>query len=281
MKVLVTGATGFIGYHVIDYLCNNTDYEIIAVSRSKKRLSGKIWRSPVSFIEADIHENKNNWFDFLGRPDIIIHLAWSNLPNYKESFHLTENLPKDIVFLNNLLKNGLKSLIVVGTCFEYGMQCGEMKEDMPTYPSNPYAIAKDTLRRYLEFETKSFDCKFKWLRLFYMYGEGQNPNSLISQINNAIYNGEKQINLSGGEQIRDYLPVQKVAEIISKLSLDFENSGVYNVCSGRPVRLKDFISQYIKSFKYEISLNFGYYPYSQIEPMEFWGNNLKTNKLLK
>ena len=281
MKILVTGATGFIGYHVVNYLIENTKHQIVALSRNQKRLGDKFSQASILFIEANIHEEKSNWFQFLGSPDLIIHLAWPNLPNYTEKFHLTENLPKDIIFLNNLIDNGLKSLVVIGTCFEYGIQSGEMKEDMSTFPSNPYSIAKDALRRYLEFKTNSNGCNFKWLRLFYIYGEGQNPNSLISQINHALNNGEKQINLSGGSQIRDYLPVNEVAKIISKLSLDSQNNGIFNVCSGEPIRLKDFIVQYVKNFKQTLVLNFGYYPYSPLEPMEFWGSNSKINKLLK
>jgi nucleoside-diphosphate-sugar epimerase len=281
MKIIVTGATGFIGFHVINYLIENTSHDIIGVSRIKKPLDKKNGLASISFIQADIHEEKSNWFEFFGAPDLLIHLAWPNLPNYTENFHLTENLPKDIIFLDNLLTNGLRSLVVVGTCFEYGLQSGVLTEDMPTFPANPYAIAKDTLRRYLEFKTNSYKCRFKWLRLFYMYGEGQHPYSLISQINHALSKGEKQINLSGGEQIRDYLSVSEVAKIISELSLDSQNNGIFNVCSGEPVRLKDFVTQYVKKFEGNINLNFGYYSYSPLEPMEFWGSNLKLKKFLK
>ena len=115
MKILVTGATGFIGFHVVNYLIENTKHQIVALSRTQNRLVDKFSQASILFIEANIHEEKSNWFKFLGSPDLIIHLAWPNLPNYTEKFHLTENLPKDIIFLNNLLDNGLKSLVVVGT----------------------------------------------------------------------------------------------------------------------------------------------------------------------
>ena len=66
------------------------------------------------------------------------------------------------------------------------MKDGSLSEDMITDPQNPYALAKDTLRKFL-FELKKkhpFDCK--WIRLFYMYGEGQNANSLLSQLQTAL-----------------------------------------------------------------------------------------------
>ena len=63
----------------------------------------------------------------------------------------------------------------------------------------------------------TFDCK--WIRLFYMYGEGQNPNSLLSQLQTALQNGDQEFNMSGGEQERDYLPIEKVAEYIVTIAL--------------------------------------------------------------
>lgn len=280
MKILVTGASGFVGNHVLNYLVENTEHDIIATSRSKISVLQKSWFTKVKFIEADLYENRDNWFEYFQHPDILIHLAWANLPNYTQSFHLTENLPKEIIFLENIISNGLKCLSVTGTCFEYGMQQGELSEEMPTFPENPYAIAKDSLRRYLEFKTKSLEVNFKWFRLFYMYGEGQNPNALIPQLENALEHREKLFNMSPGDQIRDYLPVAKVAEYIVKLSLKQECKGIFNIASGNPVRLLDFIKEFVKSKGKEIDLNLGFYSYSILEPKEFWGCSKKVNSLM-
>jgi nucleoside-diphosphate-sugar epimerase len=279
MTILVTGASGFIGNHVLKYLSSNTDHNLIATARNHNKVVNKTWYKTVKFIEADIYESKDNWFNFFHKPDLLIHLAWSDLPNYTKSFHITHNLPKDIIFLENILENGLKRVTVTGTCFEYGMQEGELNENLPTYPANPYAIAKDTLRRFLEYKTKSLGVDLKWLRLFYMYGEGQSSNSILSQLHSSLDRGEKVFNMSGGEQIRDYLPVEKVAEYIVKTSLNNSLTGVINISSGKPVRLSNFVKQYLTSIGKEIELNLGYYPYSSLEPMEFWGDNNKLKQI--
>lgn len=278
MRILVTGATGFIGRNVVDYLCENTVNEIFVLTRNLNNVKDKLWCSKVTILIGDIGVQIPNWFDYLQKPDIVLHLAWSKLPNYTESFHLTENLPNDIKFLENLIMNGLKSLVVLGTCFEYGLQEGELSENLPTFPSNPYSIAKDTLRRYLEVITKKYNLNFKWLRLFYTFGEDQNSNSIISQLKKAINNGESEFRMSGGEQFRDYLHVTKVSEIICNLALDLNSQGVFNVCSGKPIKLKDFIISYLENNKLRINLLLGFFPYSSLEPMNFWGNCQKLKK---
>lgn len=278
MRILVTGATGFIGRNVVDYLCENTKNEIFVLTRDLNNVKDKLWCSRVTILIGDIGVQIPNWFDYLQKPDIVLHLAWSKLPNYTESFHLTENLPNDIKFLENLIMNGLKSLVVLGTCFEYGLQEGELSENLPTFPSNPYSIAKDTLRRYLEVITKKYNLNFKWLRLFYTFGEDQNSNSIISQLKKAINNGESEFRMSGGEQFRDYLHVTKVSEIICNLALDLNSQGVFNVCSGKPIKLKDFIISYLENNKLRINLLLGFFPYSSLEPMNFWGNCQKLKK---
>lgn len=280
MKILVTGASGFVGNHVLNYLVSNTNHEIIATARNRKNVIDKSWFSKVEFIETDLYDDSFNQFENLKNPDILIHLAWSNLPNYYKSFHLTENLPNEIHFLEQMIENGISKIVVTGTCFEYGMQEGELNESLPTFPNNPYAIAKDTLRRYLEFKKSQNHFNFLWLRLFYMYGEGQSGNSIIPQLEEALARGEKIFNMSGGEQIRDYLPVEKVAEMIVKTTLKEDSSGIYNISSGIPIKLRIFVINYLKAIGKEIELNLGFYPYSAIEPMEFWGCNKKIKLIL-
>ncbi len=154
----------------------------------------------VSYLFLDLNKinQQENYFSKFGNPDMLIHLAWQGLPNYKSLFHFENNLISHYFFLKNMVSHGLKKLVVTGTCFEYGMKEGCLSEDMVTDPQNPYALAKDTLRKFL-FELRKkieFDCT--WIRLFYMYGEGQNPNALLSQLQTALENGDKAFNMSGG-----------------------------------------------------------------------------------
>jgi dTDP-6-deoxy-L-talose 4-dehydrogenase (NAD+) len=277
MKILVTGATGFMGNHVIKELLKY-EHEIIAAGRTN---STDLPRN-INTIKLDLDniDPNKNYFTETGKPDLLIHLAWQGLPNYKEKFHLEKNLPSHALFLKNIVDNGLKNLVVTGTCFEYGMKEGCLSEDIESDPQNPYAAAKDELRKFLEqFQADKY-FNLKWLRLFYVYGKGQNPNSLLSQLDSALEKGETTFNMSGGEQLRDYLPIEKVAEYIVTIALQNKLNGIINCCSGVPVKVKTLVENYLKEKNKKINLNLGYYPYPDYEAMAFWGDSTKLRKII-
>jgi nucleoside-diphosphate-sugar epimerase len=283
MKILITGSTGFIGQNVVDSLSNISDVDIIVTSSNANKLNELYKCKNLKIFPFDIYNNKNldlNLYEFFEKPDKMIHLAWKGLPNYGESYHITENLQYDFKFLTNLINNGLKDITITGTCFEYGMIEGELNENMQTNPSNYYALAKDTLRKMLEIHQNKNRFDLKWVRLFYMYGIGQNTNSLLPQLEKALNDGEDFFNMSGGDQIRDYLPVTEVAINIVKISLQSKITGIINNCSGKPQSVIDFVNNYLQLNNKKINLNLGYYPYSTFEPMNFWGNNQKLNKII-
>ncbi len=279
MKILITGATGFIGSHLIHEIIKYK-HNIIATGTRPENVLEADWLKDVDYIQADLNDKNKDWFSYFNRPDILIHLAWQGLPNYKEMFHLDNNLYNNYYFLRNIIDNGLKNVVVAGTCFEYGMQEGALKEDLETKPNNPYALAKDCLRKFLtELQNKkSFD--LKWIRLFYVYGKGQNPSSLLSQLDKAISHGETVFNMSEGKQLRDYLPINIMVEYILKISLQNKVSGIVNCCSGKPISIIQLVEDYLYENNKQIKLNLGYYPYPEYEPMKFWGDNKKLNKIL-
>ncbi|SCY87097.1 NAD-dependent epimerase/dehydratase family protein [Desulfoluna spongiiphila] len=274
MKILVTGATGFIGRYVINEL-KNYDCEIVATARRTENLPEHLIDNGISYIPCDISEDRTDFFNYLSKPDILIHLAWDGLPNYKGLFHYETNLPVHYNFLKKMIQGGLRHLVVAGTCFEYGMQSGCLSETLSTEPANPYGLAKDVLRKFLEQLACEHPFVFQWVRLFYMYGEGQSKTSLLSQLDKAIDNGDEVFNMSGGEQIRDYLPVEKVARIIVKISLQNKINGIVNCCSGKPVTIRKLVEDHVRNTGEKINLNLGYYPYPDYEPFAFWGDNSK------
>jgi len=280
-KVLVTGASGFIGNYVIEELLNR-NITVIASSTSEEKVKQRSWVSKVKFISFDLKEFSSsiNYFDYFNEPDNIIHLAWEGLPNYKSLFHFEESLSAHYFFLKNLIVNGLKDVTITGSCLEYGLQEGCLSEDNCTQPANPYGIAKDSLRKFLEQYQHHHSFSLKWLRLFYMYGKGQNSSSLFSQLESAIQKGDKTFNMSGGEQVRDYLHVQAVASYITSTALQNNITGIINCCSGEPVKLIELVKTHIAHKGYSISLNPGYYPYPDYEPMRFWGDNSKLKTIL-
>jgi len=281
-KVLVTGATGFIGNYVVRELLES-NYKVIATSSSEAKAMKMDWFASVRYIKFDLKETDEaqNYFEFFEKPDLLIHLAWEGLPNYKEAFHVTENLPGHFSFLKNLINNGLQDISIAGTCLEYGMQEGCLSENLASQPANNYAIAKDSLRKQLQKLQTEIAFSLKWIRLFYMYGAGQSPNSLFSQLNDALERNDPAFNMSGGEQVRDYLPVEKVAAYIVKIATQKDVTGIFNCSSGIGLPLKKIVSNYLKEKNKIIQLNLGFYPYTDYEPMQFWGDDKKLKSLLK
>ncbi|MBE7170977.1 MAG: NAD-dependent epimerase/dehydratase family protein [Williamsia sp.] len=280
MKVLVTGASGYIGHYVIEELLGQ-GHTVVATSTSKEKVEPEPWFNQVRFVAYSLEQTgPENLFSYFGEPDLLIHLAWQGLPHYKELYHISRNLFQQFAFIQNLVEHGLKDLLVTGTCFEYGMQSGALREDMTPLPENPYAIAKDSLRKFIEVLQTKRGFHFKWVRLFYMYGKGQSPGSLIPLLEKAVSKGEQVFNMSGGEQLRDYLKVEEVARIIVKIALQQTTGGIINCCSGKPVSVRSLVEKYLHENGLSIGLNLGYYPYPDYEPMAFWGDAEKLNKVL-
>lgn len=271
MRVLVTGSTGFIGRYVVPLLLKQK-LDVVTTSRDEKKATRFDWYGKTEYKPCNIYARGIDFFNFFEEPDIVIHLAWDGLPNYKSPFHVEKNLPANCRFLKNFLDGGVKKLVVAGTCYEYGMQCGCLSEDTPTMPVTQYGLAKDTLRKYLEMIMPEYNTSFNWVRLFYMYGEGQNENSLLPQLKRAIRSGDRVFNMSDGEQLRDYLNVETVADYLCRIALQTEINGVINCCSGKPISIRRLVEKIISEMNSDITLNVGHYPYLDYEPLAFWGD---------
>lgn len=279
MKVLITGATGFVGNYVVSEMFKRS-HSVVATSRNAAKVRLCEWFSKVTYIARDLNDAHEDYYHFFGQPEMLIHLAWEGLPNYTDVSHFERNLFSNYFFLKNMVEHGLKKLVVTGTCFEYGMKNGALQEDMETNPQNSYGLAKDTLRKFLEQLQKKIDFEFKWIRLFYLYGKGQNPASILSQLDGALEKGQASFNMSGGEQLRDYLPIEKAAEYIAEIALQSKVEGIINCCRGIPVSIKKLVEDHLAKKQKSISLNLGYYPYPDYEPMAFWGDRTKLDMLL-
>ena len=271
MKVAVTGGTGFIGDYVVKNLLN-LNHKVLVTGTNLNKAKEREWFKEVDFHIFKIEDLHNqNVIMEISKCDKLIHLAWQGLPNYKKLFHLERNLFNQYFFLKKIIELGLKDLTVTGTCLEYGLKQGALPKDCVTNPVIPYSIAKDTLRKLLFELSKHNKFDLKWLRLFYMYGNGQSKTSILAHLENALENDEIEFNMSGGDQIRDYSKVEKVSNEIVEYSIKNKINGVFNICSGKPISIKDLVENFIKQKSKKIKLNLGYYPYNDYEPMSFWG----------
>lgn len=278
MKVAVTGASGFIGRHVLVEL-ESRSVAATVVLRPASPAAPSLARHAV--VRMDLQNPPPDAFERMGSPDVLIHLAWGGLPNYKSLQHFEQELPAQYQFLKGLVDSGLKNLVVTGTCFEYGMQSGPLREDSETRPANPYGLAKDTLRRQLEYLKNDRSFRLTWARLFYVYGDGQAENSLLPQLRGAVERGDTVFNMSGGEQLRDYLPIAEVAKCLVSLAMGNGDNGVVNVCSGKPISVRKLVEGWVEENDWPIKLKLGHYPYPDYEPMAFWGERKKLDRCLE
>ena len=283
MKILVTGATGFLGRHLINVLLKNKSYKIIASSRNINEAKKFNWFNKVKYIEHDINNNiDEDLHYYFEKPDKLIHLAWDKVNDVQDLTHVEQQLFNQFNFIKNFIDGGLRELIVAGSCFEYGMLEGCLKEDFEVSPVNSYGIAKNKLRIFVEKLKKNYNFNYKWIRIFYVYGDGQSKTSLFYQLDRAIKNKNKQFNMSGGEQLRDYLSIEEVTKYLCLIvEQNIFVDKVINCCSGKPITVKNLVKKYLKTKDYELELNLGYYPYREFEPMSFWGDRTYLDKLLK
>ncbi len=260
MKVALTGATGFLGRHVLAELRTRS--------------------VDVTADRVELHGDHANAFARLGSPDLLIHLAWGGLPNYRDRKHSDHELPAQRRFLGAMIAGGLKRLVVTGTCAEYGMREGAVDETLSAEPILEYGKAKDSLRRWLEEQQKAYRFSLTWARLFYMHGAGQLESSLLPQLARAAERGDRTFPMSAGEQQRDYMPVMDVARDLVSLALNDHENGTVNVCSGRPTGILHLVQDAIANNGWTIELDLGRYPYASDEPMAFWGDRKKLDRLL-
>jgi dTDP-6-deoxy-L-talose 4-dehydrogenase (NAD+) len=224
--------------------------------------------------------DSSTWESLLStNPSHVILLAWPGIPNYQETFHVTRNLPASIALIEQLAEAGLKRLVVAGTCYEYGMQNGPLREDQLVDPLNCYAIAKDALRRVMSTTMDSKRLQWCWLRIFYPYGEGQNPRSLLPSLTKAIQKGDQTFAMSSGRQIRDFIHVDQVARQLLALASCNHAFGIYNGGSGWPRSLLEIAEATIETHKSPIRLKKGALPDRSDEPLAFWADMGKFHLL--
>lgn len=230
MKLLITGATGFIGRacvraalargHVVAALAHRAPAQSHAgpIVRIEGGLADPDWRAIESFA-----------------PESCLHTAWVTAPGEYLSSPLNGTFQKwSLAFLRGLVARGLGHAIILGTCLEYAPQRAPMREDVsPLGPASPYAQGKDALRRELEL----LGFAMGWARLFFPYGPGEDPRRLATSIIGRISRNE-EVALKTPDSVRDYIFVEDVAEALL-VTLEERVRGAINIGTGVGVTVRE------------------------------------------
>ena len=239
------------------------------------------WSHQSKSYFIDIYEEES-WMNLLKfNPKRVILLSWPGLPNYNATFHVTKNLPQLIKLLELLIINGLKKIVITGTCYEYGLKNGKLSEDISAEPVSQYGIAKNCLMHSLRNLCSSNSVNWCWGRIFYPFGPEQNENSLIPSLIKAINNNDDFFRISSGKQLRDFIHVDEVAKILIFLIENDDMKGIYNIGSGEPKSIIDFVKEIKRERNSSINIITNYYKDRKDEPQEFWADMQKLNKIYK
>ncbi len=252
-RILVTGASGFLGQHVLSLL-ERQEGEVHAVSRSEVQAS----ESNVIWHQADLFDSAHTE-QLLAevRPDKLIHLAWEATPgSYWNSLANYRWVEATLALVRLFREYGGRKLVVAGSCAEYDWSLGIMREtsselryDMP-YPASKNALEK-LLRSYAE-QTK---LELAWGRLFFVYGPGEDERRLIPSVIHALLE-DREARCSSGIQKRDYIYVEDAAEALVLLAED-GHSGIFNIGSGQAVAVRELVEQIADQFPDRRKPNFG------------------------
>lgn len=231
-RLLVTGATGFIGQPTVQAALEE-GYEVHAVARRPLRVDG------VQNHEVDLLDPREvtTTIDRI-RPSHLIHLAW-DISDYNGPQNLTW-VQASLHLLEQFQAHGGHRAVLAGSCFEYDFSYGYCTEEItPTRPNTFYGVAKNSLSRLSDAFAEQTGLSTATARIFFVYGPRQPSQQLIPHVIQSLLDGATA-ECTHGRQLRDYLHVADVASAcVAVLGSDLR--GAVNVGSGEPTRLRDMI----------------------------------------
>ena len=236
-KVLVTGATGFIGRHCLPLLLARGDRVHAVSSKTVPKTSDNIcWHQADLLDPAQIAE-------LIGsiQPSHLLHFAWFAVPKqYWTSLDNFRWVQGSLSLLQSFAQHGGERVVMAGTCAEYDWQYGYCSEQItPLLPATTYGICKHSLQSMLNAFASQTGISAAWGRIFFVYGPYEPPQRLVPAVVRSLLQ-DRPARCSHGKQIRDFLYVRDLADAFVAL-LGSSVAGSVNMASGNPVTLKDII----------------------------------------
>jgi nucleoside-diphosphate-sugar epimerase len=255
--ILLTGAAGFVGRQVLHVL-GERGCRVRPVVREGQQeklarddVIDTIVTSPDIFTESAAW-----WARACHGVDTVIHAAWYSEPGqYLQSPKNEECLSGTLLLAEGAVRAKVRRFVGVGTCFEYDLNAGPLSIKTPLRPSTPYARAKVDVFHALSASLPRQDVAFAWCRLFYLYGEGEDARRLVSYVRVRLQAGEPA-ELSSGTQVRGYLDVREAGRMIADVALG-RQEGPVNICSGKPVTVREVAERIADEFGRRDLLRFG------------------------
>ncbi len=272
MKILVTGANGYLGQGVVKKLLDlgndviSTDINIDSIDQRSKRYACNIF-------EID------NPFEYFDRPDVLLHLAWRDGFVHYSDAHI-EDLPKHYKLIRKFVSTEINKIAVLGSMHEIGFYEGEINENTPCNPVTPYGISKNALRELTKMLCEQNNKLFQWLRGYYIVGNTTSGSSVFSKIVKAVNENNKVFPFTSGKNKFDFMDYDIFCNCIALAVTQNKITGLIEVCSGVPESLGSRVERFIKDNDYDIKLEYGVYPERAYESKAMWGNNTKVQTII-
>jgi nucleoside-diphosphate-sugar epimerase len=233
-KVLLTGASGFIGRHCIPFL-QQAGFEVYGVSSEKQ----PDFNLGIKWYRADLLNN-DAVSEVLKavKPTHLLHLAWSVNPSFIKNSEINlQWVSASLHLIHEFVNHNGQRAVCAGTCFEYDWNYNYCSESItPLVPATLYGTCKHSLNLMIDNFSIQTGLSFAWARIFFLYGPFEHPQRLVAYVINSLLRSSIA-NCSSGIQARDYLFVEDVADSLVEL-LKSDIKGPINIASGIPVTVK-------------------------------------------
>lgn len=263
MRVLLTGASGFIGSHLLTQLLTHAIPTMVLLRERSNtwRINSQlpqVERINTDALEPELLLERVQAF----APDVLIHLAWYGVENsYAQD---ANQLVKNITYIQNLFtlaeQAGIKSIIGLGSQAEYGPRNAVLDEQALTQPTTLYGVAKLSAYYLLRALCARQQIRFAWLRLFSSYGPKDNTTWFIPYLILELLQGRVP-QLTKGEQRWDYVYVEDVVSAIMRIAAHPTAAGIFNVGSGEANTVKQLAETIRDLLNPSIELALGAVPY--------------------
>ena len=273
MKILVTGANGYLGRGIVKQLLDN-GHQVIATD-----LNMDLSDSRLTLKECNIFDVEAP-FEFFERPEVLLHLALRNGFIHNSDSHIMD-LPKHYSFIKSMVSSGVSKVAVMGTMHEIGFYEGSINENTPCHPLNLYGISKDALRNMVQLLAANENTLFQWLRGYYIVGNSKFGNSIFSKITEAEKEGKTKFPFTLGQNQYDFIDYDEFCFQVAAAVGQSEINGIINIASGKPEKLSDRVEKFIKANNYSIKLSYGEFPDRPYDSKAVWADNTKIQNIIQ
>lgn len=273
MKILVTGANGYLGQGIVKALIER-GMEVLASDFNVNNIDNRAHKIQCNLFEIE------NPYDYFEHPDVVLHLAWRDGFVHYSTAHI-DDLPKHYTFIDKMAEYGCKQIAVLGSMHEIGLFEGSINESTPCHPVTPYGIGKNALRDLTKMVCDQNKTVFQWLRGFYIVGNTKYGNSIFSKITAAVDEGKKEFPFTTGQNQYDFLDYDVFVNQVADAITQNEITGIINICSGRPEKLGERVEKFIKDNNYDIKLLYGAFPDRAYDSKAVWGDDRKIKEITK